>query len=159
MTGRFVQSAGGLLRYFRRSRISGTLEPDLAHVNFVSFARIFFCLALLCVGAANPLHAQITWTKVWSTSTAPAPNTYYNGYLDIHYDPYTKHTWIWSTDTVSGGNSIYSSRLHFFDDVATDTLVGSANQPPGGDCVSDSASWPGVRHPVGQVWVDTKRNR
>src|ERR1035438_5747934 len=44
-------------------------------------------------------------------------------------------------------------------DVSTDTLVGSDNQTSSGDCVNDSPTWPGVHHPVGQAWVDSKRNR
>jgi len=121
--------------------------------------KVLWCLPILLLFLSAPASGQITWTKAWNTPASGSPNSYYNGYHDIHYDPFTKHTWIWSTDTTSGNQSIYSTRLHFFDDVSTDTLIGSANQPLNGDCVNDSSTWPGVRHPVGQVWVDKKRNR
>src|ERR1700737_3562327 len=156
---RFVEGPASFFRYFRTSTVSWNVERDYANIKVSSLARIFFCLALFYVICAMPASAQITWTKVWSTSGAATPNSYYNGYHDIHYDPHTKHTWIWSTDTTAGAQSIYSSRLHFFDDVSTDTLIGSANQVPAGDCVNDSSTCPGVRHPGGGVWVDSKRNR
>ena len=116
-------------------------------------------LAAFFVLSVIPSCGQITWTKVWTGPSSGTPNTYYNGYHDIHYDPYTRKTWIWSTDTTGGAESIYSSRLHYFDDASTDTLIATSNQPSVGNCNPDTATWPGTRHPVGQIWVDQIRHR
>jgi hypothetical protein len=109
---------------------------------------------------AGSAWGQITWTKAWTGSTSGASGTFYNGYHDIHYDSFTNQTWVLSTDTATGADSIYSSRLHYFNSSAgTDTLVGTSNQPANGGCLSSSATWPFTHHPVGQIWIDSIRNR
>jgi hypothetical protein len=154
-----IESAASLWKYLRISGVSRATERDRS-AKFLSFARIFFCVAFLCVIGARPAEAQITWKKVWATPPGPAPRPYYNGYHDIHYDPYTNKTWIYSTDTAGGAESIYSSLLHYFDTTTgTDTTIGSASQPAGGGCLGSSPTWPYVHHPVGQVWVDLIRHR
>jgi hypothetical protein len=109
---------------------------------------------------AGSAWGQITWTKAWTGPTTGTSGTFYNGYHDIHYDPFTNQTWVFSTDTTAGTDSIYSSRLHYFNSSAgTDTLVGTSNQPANGGCLSSSATWPYSHHPVGQIWIDSIRHR
>jgi len=109
---------------------------------------------------ASSAWGQITWTKVWATPANGPIGSFYNGYLDVHYDAFTRKTWIYSTDTTAGPDSIYSSRLHYFDsNTNSDTLVGSSNQSSTGSCLGSSATWPFTHHPVGQIWVDSIRHR
>ena len=115
----------------------------------------------LLVVAIAPAQAQtITWKKVWSTQGGGAPNNFFNGYHDIHYDPFTGKTWLWSTSSAGGPESIYSTRWHYFDSTAAvDTLFVDGGQSASWACKSNSESLPGTRHPVGQIWLDTQRNR
>src|SRR5258708_30139148 len=109
---------------------------------------------------ASSAWGQITWTKVWATPAGGPKGSFYNGYLDVHYDAFTRKTWIYSTDTTAGADSIYSSRLHYFDsNTNSDTLVGSSNQPSTGGCLGSSATWPSTHHPAAQICAHSLPHR
>jgi hypothetical protein len=123
--------------------------------------RIAVAVGLLLSLFAVCSNAQtITWTKVWSTPGGGSPNTYYNGYHDIHYSPFIGKVIVRSTSTAGGAESIYSSRLHFFDPITfTDQLISDNGQASCCTCLPSTILIPYSAHPMGQIFVDNVRQR
>src|ERR1035438_903386 len=128
--------------------------PFAKHMHIKTSAKI---VSFLTVILSTPLVAQITWTKVSSSILDPP---YFNQWHWARYDTLNNVTLLWVADNSGGRSSIYSDSLWAFD-ASTQTLseIGTNNQPPSGNCVQSSSTWPSSRHPVGQMFWDSKRNR
>jgi len=119
----------------------------------ISARIVFFLMVIL----STPLVAQISWTQVSSSIVNPP---YFNQWHYARYDTLNNVTLLWVADNAGGRSSIYSDSLWVFN-ASTQTLseIGTNNQPASGNCVTSSSTWPGSRHPVGQMFWDSKRNR
>jgi hypothetical protein len=99
--------------------------------------------------AVSSSSAPVTWRK----SSSPV-NHYSTQYQQWRYDPIGQNTIMYQTDN----GSIYSNGIWQFR-ATSDTIQllgtsGSTSQV----CPSDTDTWPGDRHPVGQTAIDTRRN-
>jgi len=116
-------------------------------VLFLLFAVTAFC-------------QNISWRRVYVSPKTGAFGNYFNGYHDIRTNTVTGNVEILSTSTGSGSFDIYSSRLHEFNPSNfVDTLLTDNGQTGSGPCVQGTLFLPGSRHPVGQLWFDSIRNR
>ncbi len=122
-----------------------------------------FLISIATTVSAAPL--------VWSKYTVPAP-PYYNGYHRLNYDALNHLVIAFINGDMSGGSyAIYSDSLWTYQaGTHTLTLINSNHQPGtgvrdtngnlvGNGCVQSTPTWPGTRHPVGQVWEDNVRHR
>jgi hypothetical protein len=76
----------------------------------------------------------------------------FNGYLKIRNGG--GRTWLY----VSAWATIYSTGLWTFDAVNKSlTLIG--HNPLGSHCDPGTSTWPADRHPIGQMWYDSNRDR
>lgn len=119
----------------------------------------FKITAFLFLLASSAAAQSVTWTKVLTLPHAQQFDAYYNGYHDIHYDPFTAKTWIYSTSTVSGASDIYSARIAYFNSTnSTYTVLYDSLAQGTGGCVPQTSGWPALHHPVGQFWLDSIRH-
>ena len=117
---------------------------------------MFHKYVLMTVGLAISAHAQIQWTKVSGLPNPP----YFNQWHWLRYDDLNHVTLLWISDSANGPDSIYSDSLWTYDAVrGVLKQLGSNHQPGSGNCIPDSPTWPGSRHPVGQMFWDSLRHR
>ena len=91
-------------------------------------------------------------TPTWSTVAHGAgPNV--NGWFNLQYDPVAHCALVYASDNTS----IYSNSLYCLTTTGTVTRIFTTGTS-GDNCIADTPSLPGDRHPVSQVAVDTKRN-
>ena len=131
--------------------------------------RMLLGLGLLLIGAtvdaqklrirqipAPPSDVSIAWAQQTLSGTVPGRN----GYLEINYDPISSRTILFgilatSTSIYSTNWQFYNSSSPSFEDIGgTDSLDNTAA------CATTwTGTWPPARHPVGQMAIDTTRNR
>ncbi len=95
---------------------------------------------------------DIAWTLLQRTAGWPG----YNAYLSLHYDPVSLQTLhygvLWASE------SIYSSDLFSYESATNTWTHIGGNGTTSSTCPASTSSWPGNRHPVSQMAIDTKRN-
>jgi hypothetical protein len=95
---------------------------------------------------------DIAWTLLRRTTGWPG----YNGYLSLHYDAVSRQTLHYGV--IAGSMSIYSSDLFSYEASTNTWTHMGGNGTISSTCPASTASWPGNRHPVSQMAIDTKRN-
>ena len=105
---------------------------------------------------AVPASGAITWTNPWSNATNDPNQPGFNSWLTDFFDPVSQQ--IFHYGIRGNSTSIYSSDVFFYSAVthAWTRLGGNGTLTDG--CPADTASWPGDRHPMNQMAIDTKRN-
>lgn len=102
--------------------------------------------------AASTGSANVTWTRQAQTAGWPG-NT---GWNNIYFDPVSQQTLVYGV--VAGSSDIYSSDLFFYNSGTNAwTHVGGYGSLVD-TCQADTATWPGNRHPISQMAIDSKRN-
>ena len=95
---------------------------------------------------------DIAWTLQPRSTGWPG----YNAYLSLHYDPVSQQTLHYGV--LWGSGSIYSSDLFSYQAPANRWTHIGGNGTASSTCPASTATWPGNRHPVSQMAIDTKRN-
>jgi hypothetical protein len=72
------------------------------------------------------------------------------------FDPVSQQTVLYGI--LNGSNSIYSTDLFFYNSATNIWSHLGGNGSMADNCVADTATWPGNRHPGWQMAIDTKRN-
>jgi hypothetical protein len=96
--------------------------------------------------------ANVTWTRQPATPGWPG----FNGWLTLLYDSVSRrilHYGILRTST-----SIYSSDMFAYDSSMNKWSHLGGNGTLASTCPDSTSSWPGDRHPVGQITVDARRH-
>jgi hypothetical protein len=111
-------------------------------------------LTFTATASAPTSTAGLIWAKAPRTAGWPASN----GYHSIHFDPVSGQTFFYIS--AAGTTTIYSSDVYFYD-AATNIFThvgGNGSSTNAAGCATvDTPTWPGDRHPVWQMAVDTKR--
>ncbi len=95
---------------------------------------------------------NVTWTDQPHTAGWPGNS----GWFNVYFDPVSQQTL--SYGVVGGSSSIYSTDLFFYNSNNNIwTHVGGYGSLTD-NCIADTPTWPGNRHPISQMAIDTKRN-
>jgi hypothetical protein len=104
--------------------------------------------------AANP--GAISWKIGWTNMTHGPNEPGFNYWLTDFFDPVSQQVLHYGIP--GNSNSIYSSDVFFYSAVTQAWTHLGGNGTLSDSCPADTASWPGDRHPLNQMAIDTKRN-
>jgi hypothetical protein len=100
----------------------------------------------------DPANADIVWTQQAIPPGGPA----FNGWLTLLYDGVSRQ--ILHYGVVSGSMSIYSSDMFAYSSATNNWSHIGGNGSLSSTCPASTDSWPGDRHPYGQMTIDARRN-
>ena len=98
----------------------------------------------------------VTWIVGWTNMTYGPNEPGFNYWLTDFFDPASQQ--IIHYGIRGNSDSIYSSDIFFYSTVTKAWTHLGGNGSLSDSCPTDTASWPGDRHPLNQMAVDTKRN-
>jgi hypothetical protein len=102
---------------------------------------------------------SVVWNlqeQTWNGGFTPGVPAF-NQWLKIMYDPVSQE--IFHYGIMYYSTSIYSTDVFFYGTAANSWSHVGGTGSPGNNCAASTASWPGDRHPMNQMALDTQRNR
>ncbi len=131
-----------------------TISTGISGLTAANFSIKAYCSGE-CVQAGTP--TTITWVE--QTNPSDVPHLMY--FTDLKYNPVSEK--VIGYLVRGAGSSIYASSIHEYETNANDWTDKGGSTPAGNDCSSHASAsplpWPGNRHPVGQMAIDTTRNK